>query len=499
MTTNLSGELAEALSHLVNALPQDSTKGKRVTEWFNKEFNQEGRASIVTDKKQVYNRVPEQFRHKSPHVIFVYTLDEILTKLSEQVKVHRYLGLQTVLFVKKNDEQFNPEFLYFTTNSKVKDYYEQHCPDLNQEEILLNSLNDTSDETVFSINLNLTNLEDNNPCNLVALGKQFRQAVSALQAEKQIIFLGPPGTGKTELAICLCKSFGFSYDIVTATSDWTTFETIGGYLPDPSLATDGKSEPLNFFPSIILLSFLNKRWLIIDEINRADIDKAFGEMFTLLTGKNIKLPFKKREGEKLLDIVIGNADEIAKYNESEQETYVIPVPKDWRMIGTMNTFDKASLFQLSYAFMRRFAFIDIPIPTQDDYKNILTEKASILINEDNNVFYTECMKYLEGIFAPKDDEGLAKIDLLVGPAIPIDIIKYLYQRKNFINTMTDTNEIKLIFLEAIEMYLYPQFESKDRKHEDILNLIAEVLDLQTFNKKKTGKLLANWTGYELGL
>ena len=43
-----------------------------------------------------------------------------------------------------------------------------------------------------------------------------------------------------------------------------------------------------------------KRVLIIDEINRADIDKAFGELFTLLSGNNVDLPYLKRNAEGAL-------------------------------------------------------------------------------------------------------------------------------------------------------------------------------------------------------
>jgi 5-methylcytosine-specific restriction enzyme B len=33
----------------------------------------------------------------------------------------------------------------------------------------------------------------------------------------------------------------------------------------------------------------------------------------------------------------------------------------------MNTFDKASLYEMSYAFMRRFAFIPVDVPTNINF------------------------------------------------------------------------------------------------------------------------------------
>ena len=138
------------------------------------------------------------------------------------------------------------------------------------------------------------------------------------------------------------------YQLTTATADWSTFETVGGYMPEET--GDGD---LTFEPGQVLRRFKRgeeqrNELLIIDEINRADIDKSFGQLFTLLSGQSVQLPYK-REGE---EIEILPADETQRPPNANE--YVMP--RSWRILATMNSYDKTSLYELSYAFMRRFAY-----------------------------------------------------------------------------------------------------------------------------------------------
>lgn len=276
-----------------------------------------------------------------------------------------------------------------------------------------------------------------------------KQIISALNNGKHIILIGPPGTGKSKLAKTICETYcgEKTYLMCTATSDWSTFDTIGGYRPN-------KDGNLDFFPGIFLRCFKNtkfeqtNKWLIIDEINRADIDKAFGPLFSALTGDDIVLPFEK-SGELIQ--IIGEGKEEA--NESGTR-YIIP--KSWRIIATMNTFDKSSLYEMSYAFMRRFAFIPVDVPEN--------------INEDLINSYAR-----EWDLKP-DADIIANIVHLwkiinkrrkIGPAIVEDVCRHLIA--------TRKSPKGPGYVDALVMYVLPQFEGLIKDEQE--GFIHELMEL----------------------
>lgn len=268
--------------------------------------------------------------------------------------------------------------------------------------------------------------------NILTKKKIFNQLCGTLNSGKHVMLTGAPGTGKTNLAEDICKvaenlNFTEGSILTTATSDWTTFDTIGGYLPD-------ENGRLVFEEGTFLKSIKENKWIIIDEINRADIDKAFGQLFTVLSGQGVTLPYKCN-GKS---VEIKRTNENRSYYDPETSTYY--VGNNWRILATMNVYDKDYLFEMSYAFMRRFTFIYIDLPDDEDFK--------YLINSWGNGSTED--------YLPKIHE-LLKINPYrqIGPAIFKDLVEYVTERDKIGTT-------DHILEDAVLSYILPQFEGLEK-------------------------------------
>lgn len=169
--------------------------------------------------------------------------------------------------------------------------------------------------------------------------KNQEEIIDLLEYKKNIILQGAPGVGKTYIAEHIVKKNFHVTDAqilqVQFHQSYSYEDFIEGYRPNK----EGKFElQPGLFKSFVDIaqedSALEKPYfLIIDEINRGNLSKIFGELFMLIEkdkrGKFLKLTYSKKD---------------------------FTVPKNLYIIGTMNTADR-SLDEIDFALRRRFSFI----------------------------------------------------------------------------------------------------------------------------------------------
>ena len=216
----------------------------------------------------------------------------------------------------------------------------------------------------------------------------LQDLVDLLAERQQIILYGPPGTGKTYLAQAIARhitqrdairlvQFHPSYSYEDFFEGFRPRESADGTAPGfaktagplRELAADARTRP--DVPHV----------LIIDEINRGNLAKVFGELYFLLEYRNASIRLQ--------------------YSPSEP----FSLPSNIFIIGTMNTADR-TIALVDTAIRRRFAFVELH-PDEEPIRDLL---ARWLAANGESPERAELLRALNEAIGPEDR------DFKIGPS-----------------------------------------------------------------------------------
>ncbi len=217
---------------------------------------------------------------------------------------------------------------------------------------------------------------------------EYDKLTALLKRKKNIILQGAPGVGKTYCAKRLAWSLMGEKNnnrvcMVQFHQNYSYEDFIMGYRPTDNGGFELEKGVFYRFCETAKNDPENDYFFIIDEINRGNLSKIFGELLMLIEND-------KRGSEHQINLVYGN------------EPFYIP--ENLYIIGMMNTADR-SLAMIDYALRRRFSFYTMPPAFEKADENGFAEYIQSI---KCPLYHSIIAKIIELNKAIKEDTSLGK-------------------------------------------------------------------------------------------